>query len=160
MAGVCVPAAATAQGAAPAVSAGRATAATARLSGRVFGFVWNASNDPIANANVRLRNVTTGGVEAHAVSAENGEFSFGDLEGGTYVVECVDGRGRVLGVSHVFSIWPGETVATFIRLGDRAPWLAALFGSGARAAATTVATAASLGLTALAPAARHVTPER
>lgn len=161
LAGICLPVAAAAQpaDAGPGAPAGRALA-RARLSGRVFGFVWNASNDPIANANVRLRNVTTGRVEAHAVTAETGEFAFENLEGGTYVVECIDDNSRVLGVSHVFSVGPGETVATFIRLADRAPWFAALFSSGARAAATAVATAASLGITALAPAARQVTPER
>ena len=87
----------------------------------VFGYVWNANNDPIAFANVRLRNVTTGQVDANVVAADNGEFTFENLEGGTYVIEYVDSNGKVLAVSHVFSVSPGETVATFVRLSAHVP---------------------------------------
>lgn len=125
----------------------------------VFGFVWDANNNPIAFANVRVRNVTSGRLEANAVASESGEFSFDTLEGGTYVIEYVDRHGKVLAVSHVFSASPGETVATFIRLGSRVPWFAALLGSGANAAATAIASAASVGVTALVPASRAVSPE-
>jgi hypothetical protein len=138
-------------------SAGRSTLAGGRAT-TVFGYVWNANNDPIAVANVRLRNVTTGRVEANAVAADNGEFSFGDLEGGTYVIEYVDSK--VLAVGHVFSVSPGETVATFIRLANRLPWFAALVGNGSSAAATTVSSAASLGVTAIAAGPRPVTADK
>ena len=134
-----------------AAAAGRATT--------VFGFVWDANNNPIANANVRLRNVATGRVEAHAVASASGEFSFDNIEGGSYVIEYVDHNGRVIAVGHVFSVAPGETVATFIRLGANAPWFAALFGSAANTAATVVSSAASLGVTAVAPAPRDVTAD-
>jgi hypothetical protein len=125
----------------------------------VFGFVWNADNEPIAFANVRLRNVSSGRVEATAVAAESGEFTFENLEGGTYVIEYVDEKGKVLAVGHVFSVAPGETVATFIRLAGRSSWYATFFGSGHNIAATVIASAASLGITALAPASRPVSPE-
>ncbi len=129
-------------------SASRATA--------VFGYVWNARNEPIAYALVRLRNVASGKVEATTSAAGNGEFAFENVEGGTYVIEYVDQRGKVLAVGHVFSVAPGETVATFIRLGTTQPWFAALFSN---AGAAVVATAASLGVTAVAPPARPVSPE-
>jgi arginyl-tRNA synthetase len=125
----------------------------------VFGFVWDASDDPIPFANVRLRNATTGRVEANAVAADNGEFTFQGLEGGTYVIEYVSANGRVLAVGHVFSVAPGEAVATFIRLRNRTPWMAALFGSAGSVAATVVSAAASIGVTALAPTSRPVSAE-
>jgi hypothetical protein len=126
----------------------------------VFGFVWNPRDEPIPKAAVRLRNVTTGRAEAHAVTTETGEFTFDDIEGGTYLTEYVNDKGRVLAVGHVFTIAPGETVATFIRLTTGTSWFAALLGAPSNVAATAVASAASLGLTALARPGRDVTPER
>lgn len=136
---------------APAVrveTGGRATA--------VFGYVWDARNQPIAYALVRLRNVTTGKIENTAYASATGEFAFENVEGGTYVIEYVDERGKILAVGHVFSVAPGETVATFIRLGTTVPWFAALFGNVGGAV---VASAASLGVTAIAPPSRPVSPE-
>ena len=159
---LCAPALLHAQG--PAGLTNRASAARTTVAGArtttVFGYVWDANNDPIAFANVRLRNVTTGRVEANAAAADNGEFSFDNLEGGTYVIEYVDSGGKVLAVGHVFSVAPGETVATFIRLANRLPWFAALLGTGANAAATVVSSAASLGVTAVAAGQRPVSRER
>ena len=66
-------------------------------------------------------------------------------------------RGRVqrklLAVGQVFTIAPGETVATFVRLGTKLPWFAGFFSNAAAAAITA---AASEGVTALAPVARPV----
>jgi hypothetical protein len=124
----------------------------------VFGYVWTASDTPIASADVRLRNLTTGGIAATGVTNETGEFRFRDLEGGTYVVEYVDSKHEVLAVGHVFSVAAGETVATFIRLEDRGRWFADLLGKNA--AAVVVASAASIGVTAVAPAPRAVTPNQ
>jgi hypothetical protein len=125
-------------------------------SSSVFGYVWNARNEPIANALVRLRDVASGKVEATATAAANGEFVFENLAGGTYVLEYVDEAGKILALGHVFTMAPGETVATFIRLGATVPWFAALFGNVGAAA---VASAASLGVTAVAPPGRPVSPE-
>ena len=46
------------------------------------------------------------------------------------------------------SIAPGETVATFVRLGTKVPWFPGFFGNAASAVAST---AASQGITAIAP---------
>jgi hypothetical protein len=123
----------------------------------VFGYVWNASNEPIARAAVQLRNVSTGIVEAHTVAGHDGDFVFAKVRDGTYVVEYVDANDKVLAVGHVFSVGPGETVATFIRLGSRAP--TGLLGAAGTTAAIVVASAATLGVTALARGSRPVSPE-
>jgi hypothetical protein len=130
------------------------------LTTTVFGYVWNARNEPIPQAPVRMRNATTGRVEANAVANSEGEFAFENVEGGTYVLEYVDQKGRVLAVGHVFSIEPGETVATFIRLNEPVSRFAAVFGRGSNVAAAAIVSAASLGLSAVAPSSRDVTPER
>jgi hypothetical protein len=114
----------------------------------VFGYLWAADSAPIPNGTLRLRNVVSGRVEATTASDVAGEFTFENLEGGTYVIEYVNEGGKVVAVGHVFSVGQGETVATFVRLGARLPWFSGLFGNTAAAA---VSSAASLGVTAVAP---------
>lgn len=130
---------------------GRASAAFGNRGTSIVGHAWTAENSPIPNAQLRLRNVTTGKIEAHTVANEAGQFTFANVEGGSYVVEMINGTGRVLTVGHVFSIAPGETVGTFVRLGTKVPWFSGFFGNTAAAAASA---AASTGITALAPVVR------
>lgn len=136
-------------------AAGRTALSTRVSSTTIFGYLWSADNTPIANATLRLRNVLSGRAEAMTTSDGGGEFTFTDVEGGTYVVEYVDGNGKVIAVGHTFSVAPGETVATFVRLGARLPWFSGLFSNAAAAA---VSSAAGLGVTAVAPTGRQVTP--
>lgn len=132
----------------PDVPAGRSLPLTARGTS-VMGFAWTASNDPIINANVRLRNVLMGQVEATALTTQTGEFVFENIEGGsTYVVELLGENGHVRAVGHPFTVAAGETVATFVRLGVQAPWFTGMFGN---TAAAVVSTAASVGVAAVTP---------
>lgn len=113
----------------------------------VIGYLWAADSSPIPNATLRLRNVVTGRVEHSVTSDEEGEFTFSDIEGGTYLVEYVDSADRVLAVGSIFNIAPGETVSTFVRLAEqrRIGGVFMMIGSAA------VTAAASLGVTAVAP---------
>lgn len=123
----------------------------------ILGSAWTANNEPIKQAHLRLRNVITGRVEAAATANDVGQFEFRSIESGSYVVELLSESGRVQVVGQVFSIAPGETVATFIRLGTRVPWYSGFFGNSIAAIA---ATAASEGITAIAPVARPVSATR
>ena len=114
----------------------------------IVGAAWQGDDTPIANARLRLRDVTTGHVEATTVANEFGRFTFTGIEGGSYVVELVSDSGKILTVGHVFAINSGETVATFVRLGTHVPWFTSFFSNAAAAAATV---AAAQGVTALAP---------
>jgi hypothetical protein len=112
----------------------------------VIGYLWTADSSPIPNATLRLRNVVTGRVEQSVTSDEEGQFAFSDIKGGTYLVEYVD-SGKVLAVGSIFSIAPGETVSTFVRLAEqrRIGGVFMMIGSAA------VTAAASLGVTGVAP---------
>ena len=114
----------------------------------VLGAAWKVDNTPIPAAQVQLRNLVSGKVEARAVADQAGQFTFSRIEGGTYVVELLGDNGRVLTVGHAFVIAPGETVATFVRLGTKVPWFNGFFSNAASAVAST---AASQGITAIAP---------
>jgi hypothetical protein len=120
---------------------------TAHGGTSVLGVAWKVDNTPLAGARVRLRNLTTGKVHASAVADSVGQFSFPQIESGTYVVELLGENGKVITVGHAFAIAEGETVATFVRLGTRLPWFAGFFQNAATAVTSS---AASEGITALA----------
>ena len=113
-----------------------------------MGAAWNVNNTPIPAARVQLRNVVTGKIAGTAVADDAGRFSFTSIESGTYVVELVGANGKILTVGHAFAVGSGETVATFVRLAAQTPWYAGFFSNAAAAAAST---AASYGITAMAP---------
>jgi Carboxypeptidase regulatory-like domain len=117
----------------------------------IVGVAWNADNSPIPAARVRLRNVVTGTVAATAVANEIGQFTFTAVEPGSYLIELVSERDKILTVGQTFTLAPGETVATFVRLGSKAPWFTGFFGNAAAAVATA---AAAAGVTAIAPEAK------
>jgi hypothetical protein len=147
------PAAAPAKPPAKGVITVRAPQAGARgvVSARatlIRGAAWNADNSPIPGARLRLRDVGTGRIAATAIANDTGQFKFDNVEGGSYVIELVSESGKILTVGHTFTVAPGETVATFVRLGTKVPWFDGFFANAASAVA---ASAASLGVTALAP---------
>ncbi len=146
------------------LAATAAAPATARIaapegagSGSLIGAVWTQANEPVPDVIVRLRSVVSRRIERFALANELGRFEFRDLEGGQYIVEVVGEDGKLLAVGHPLSLAPGETVATFVRLGMRIPWLSGFFNNAAAAA---VSTAANLGLTAVRAAEQQVSPDR
>jgi hypothetical protein len=122
--------------------------ALSRPGTTVIGSAWNQDNTPIPAARVQLRNVDDGKVVATAVADDAGKFTFANIDPGTYAVELVGANGKIVTVGQVFVIGQGETVATFVRIGSKAPWFAGFFSNAAGAVA---AAAASQGVTALAP---------
>lgn len=114
----------------------------------ILGSAWNADNSPIKGANLRLRDVVTGKIAAVTKANEDGRFTFENVEGGSYAVELVSESGQVQTVGHVFTIAPGETVATFVRFEPKIPWATAVFNNTAGSVATTAAT---VGIAAIRP---------
>ena len=132
-------------------------AAVRQAGGTILGSVWNEKNEGVAGARVRLRNLGTGQLEATVQADASGQFTLAGLKGGTYVLECVNEQGHILAVSHSFTLLPAETLATFMRLGQRRTSFADFFQN---AAASAISAAASLGVTAVAPAGQPTSPER
>ena len=116
----------------------------------VMGYLWAGEGTPISNATVQLRNVVTGQVEQVSSTLNNGAFAFNNVQGGTYAIEYVSGNGgNMVAIGQAFSVAPGETVATFVRLGSEMAATMANTAStlASNAASTVVSTAASAGLT-------------
>ena len=115
-------------------------------AGTVIGTVWTRDETPLAYARLRLRDVTSGQIVRATQADERGRFTFVKVAPGSYIVELVDSSGNILALGQMFSLGPVETVATFIRLGTQTRWYSGFFSN---AAASALASAASLGLTAL-----------
>jgi hypothetical protein len=126
--------------------AGVGVTTTLRQPGAVIGTVWRHDNSPVSNALLRLRNITTGRIVMGTQSDAMGRFSFSAVGPGSYIVELVDAGGSIRAVGQMFSVGLGDTVATFIRIPSRAGWFDGFFTNAAAAA---LATAASLGVTAV-----------
>ena len=114
--------------------------------GTVTGTVWRANDSPLPNASLQLRDVTTGQVVRATRGDELGRFTFQKVDAGSYIVELVDGKGKVLALGEMFTIGPSETVATVVRLGTSTAWYGGFFGNAAAAA---IAAAVTVGVTAL-----------
>jgi len=126
--------------------AGATSVTSARLAaGVVVGTAWRSDTTPYGQARLRLRNVTTGRGASRAVADREGHFRFEDVDPGPYVVELVGDGDRVLALSDLFAVTPGQQVQTVVRLSTRTPWVGGFFGNVAAAA---IAAASTLGITA------------
>jgi hypothetical protein len=123
--------------------------------GEVTGTVWNSDNTPLPDAQLQLRDTSTGRIVGSTRADGLGRFTFPKVNAGTYVVELVDGNRRVLAVGEMFSLGPTETVSTSVRLaaaGRRHGWMFT------NAAAAAIAAAAIVGVTALANGGQPASP--
>lgn len=101
-------------------SLGSGSSVTGTRVTSVMGYLWAGEGTPVSNATVQLRNIVTGQIEQVSSTLQNGAFAFQNVTSGTYAIEYVtDTAGRVLAVGQAFSVAPGETVATFVRLGGK-----------------------------------------
>lgn len=111
----------------------------------VMGYLWGGGGAPVPNATVQLRNIATGQIEQVSTTLNNGAFAFNNVQGGTYAIEYLsDSAGRLIAVGQAFSVAPGETVATFVRLGSKLVGIVPNLASNA--AQVAVSTAASAGI--------------
>lgn len=99
------------------------TPAAAARTTSVVGYVWTANNAAVGDATVALRNTVSGEVAALTRTNAAGEFTFNGMPAGSYMVEFHSAGGRVLALGHPFTVAPGETVATFVRMSNAVPLL-------------------------------------
>lgn len=108
------------------LAASRGATATGAAAGTratsVVGYLWTANNSVITDATVQLRNTVTGQIEMYTLTNQVGEFTFNNVPAGSFVIEYASEQaGSVLALGHPFTVAPGETVATFVRMSSALP---------------------------------------
>ena len=96
----------------PSTTATTPTQATGKAV--ISGTAVDASDTPIPNATVRLRNLVTTQIDQTAVTGSRGQFTFSVRPDVPYVVEIVDAPGRILAVGDVVIPASGDAVATVV----------------------------------------------
>jgi hypothetical protein len=89
-----------------------APGSSAGSTGYLSGTMRTVSGQPIAGANVQLRNVLTGMLAGTTTSGVAGDFNFTALAAGSYLVELVDASGQVVGTSSLISLSAAAMVAS------------------------------------------------
>lgn len=148
-----------------AAMAGRATqAANAGLSKstQIMGYLWTANNGAITDASVQIRNTVTNVIESVTKTNAAGEFVFQNVNPGEYVIEYVTDSAKrgLLALGHPFTVSPGETVATFVRLSNGLPMLLPneLGNLATNVASQAVTSAATQGITSIATPLIQIVP--
>lgn len=80
----------------------------------ISGTAITQSGQPLANVQIQARNLLTGQVAGSTRTRGDGQFSIVRLDPGSYVLEIVDGSGRVGGTSPFLSVAPGGPVTTTV----------------------------------------------
>jgi hypothetical protein len=100
----------------------------AQAQGALSGLAQSSDRAPLANFRVQVRNADTGDLAGSTTSNQAGQFSFGALSPGNYVVEIVDAAGKVVGLSSSLTVAPGATVT--VTVGATAAGALAAAGGG------------------------------
>src|SRR5688500_5154702 len=128
------------------------------VRGAISGVVRKANREPVAARSiVRLRDPRTGAAGGTRQTAESGQFEFGDVEAGAYVVELLGERGQVRAVSGVVTVTAGRVAEIELVLPGEWNALGALFLKSSTAA---LAAAAAGGVLGIAATGRTASPER
>ena len=148
-----------------AAMAGRAaqsTTAGVSKSTQIMGYLWTANNGAISDATVQIRNTVTNTVEAFTKTNPAGEFVFQNVNPGEYMIEYVTDSAKhsLLALGHPFTVSPGETVATFVRLSNGLPMLLPneLSNVANNVASQAITSAASQGVTSIATPLIQIVP--
>jgi hypothetical protein len=124
----------------------------------IVGYAHTSANAAIPFAQVWLRNVRTGEIEARAVADEFGRFVFLDIHPTGYVVELIGPDGMVIAASPFVSVGYGDVrqTAVFVTIGGPRRMTAA----AAAAASQTIDTAVNAGVSRVGQPERAVSPQR
>ena len=90
------------------------TPVRAQAQGALSGVGSGGDRAPLSNFRVQVRNANTGELAGSTTSNQAGQFSFGSLQPGNYVVEIVDAAGKVVGLSPSLTVAAGATVTVTV----------------------------------------------
>jgi hypothetical protein len=130
-------------------SGGRILAGTGNsMFGQIQGNALDASNGPLAEAFVRLRDARFGKVSTTKATDKAGLFDFGIVDPGSYVVELIDRSNVVIATSDLITVGPGETASAIVKLPSRMRTAGGFFTHTVQQALAVTAAAAAAGVLA------------
>ena len=99
--------------------------------GQICGVAKDANQAPLpAGTTVRLRNAANGQVAGETKTDNQGGFCFAGLPAGNYIVEIVDGTGKIIGTSASIGLAAGAMVVSGISVASSVAGAAAAVAGG------------------------------
>jgi hypothetical protein len=126
----------------------------------IRGIALTATNNPLVEARIRLRNARSGRIVNQDVTDRAGLFEFPEVDPGSYVVELVGSRSDVLAASDIMNPNGGDTISTVVKLPYEIPPAGGVLGHMHASALVVTATAAAAGLLATVVVGQDVSPRR
>jgi hypothetical protein len=112
----------------------------------IQGNALSATNQPLADTQVRLRDARLGRIVALERTDKSGLFVFRSLDPGSYIIELLGEGGQVLAASDILNVESGQTVTAVVKLPFRTSALEGLFGPSTASALTVIAAGAAAGV--------------
>lgn len=126
----------------------------------IQGNALSATNSPLRDMPLRLRDARRGQIVQTTNSDQAGLFVFRGIEPGSYIVELVGDNQSVLAASELLNLNAGDTISAVVKLPFRIQPYAGVLGHTAMSAALVTATAAATGVLAAQVAGEPVSPRR
>jgi hypothetical protein len=115
----------------------------------VRGRALSATDAPLPNAAIRLRDARLGRVMASVKTNDEGAFEFLSVDPGSYIIELIGADQSIQATSALLHVNAGDTAETIVRLPMRPESLGGVLGATAGQAAVIAAAAASAGVLAV-----------
>jgi hypothetical protein len=120
----------------------------------VQGNALNATNGPMPNTVMRLRDARFGRIVDTQVTDKSGTFAFKVFDPGSYVVEMLATDQTLLAASQILHVNAGDALSAVVRLPMHIPPFAGLLGSNIAPTAALIASqATATGIAAVVPTA-------
>lgn len=132
---------------------GTSDAAFATIQGNSL----TATNGPLPNAIVRLRDVRYGRMVESQITDHAGLFAFSRVDPGNYIVELLEAEQRVVATSDLVSVNAGDSASTLVRLPLRLSATGRLGAASSQLLGVLSAAAAS-GVLAVKPTGEDISP--
>lgn len=97
----------------------------------INGTAVDSQSAPLANATIRLRNLSANQIEQVVTANQAGQFTFIARPEIPYVVEVADRVGNILAVGDIITAQTGEVAGAIIAIPSRMPAVAGVFGNTA-----------------------------
>ena len=133
----------------PSANAGLLPGTRANVFPTIRGNALTATNGPLSNTTVRLRDARFGRIIDTQLTDNAGMFTFTTVDPGSYIVEVMKDDHIVVAASQIINVNAGDAVTAIVKLPFRALPFGGVLGNSATSAAVVAAEAAASGVLAV-----------